>query len=92
MKKFSPSETLQVLLDTHFPDKVRTEANNIDMFIGNNNNSKAIFDNINEESVRSAILSFKPYKSAGGVQKNDIPLLKPSISQSLNVTQYSILV
>ena len=61
----SPSETLQVLLDTHFPDKVRTEANNIDIFVGNNNNSKAIYDNINEESVKSAILSFKPYKSPG---------------------------
>ena len=61
----SPSETLQVLLDTHFPDKVRTEANNLDIFVGNNNNSKAIYDNINEESVKSAILSFKPYKSPG---------------------------
>ena len=62
----TPGETLQVLLDTHFPDKLRNDTNEASGdFIGNNNDSRAIIDRINEESVKSAISSFKPYKAPG---------------------------
>ena len=52
----SPRETLQVLLDTHFPSRQTGDTEEeFERFAGNDNDSRALLERINEESVRSAI-------------------------------------
>ena len=60
----TPKETLQVLLDKHFPGK-EDIANEPDIDTDTGINNFDVYQAITEESVRSAIDSFKPYKSPG---------------------------
>ena len=59
----TPEETLQVLLDTHFPDKEEEEQLPQDNLPTENNLD--IEGIVNEQSVRAAFRSFKPYKAPG---------------------------
>ena len=57
-----PEETLQVLLDTHFPDKDETEVIPQERLPTGNLNIEGM---VNEQTVRAAFRSFKPYKAPG---------------------------
>ena len=61
----SPEETLQVLLDKHFPDKEEDEVEYENIHEGNNNGNFNIPEVINIEAVKASIKSFAPYKSPG---------------------------
>ena len=61
----NPAESLEALLDFHFPDRDdNIEAHNIPRNVINNT-SLDILENIHKESVKAANCSFKPYKSPG---------------------------
>jgi hypothetical protein len=57
-------ESLQVLLDTHFPDETNPDNEAPLNFDGNTNNLD-IDKVVNVEAVRAALKSFKPYKAPG---------------------------
>ena len=59
----SPEETLQVLLDTHFPDKTEDEPLPQERVPDEGNLD--INSIVNEQSVRAAFRSFQPYKAPG---------------------------
>ena len=60
----TPEQTLKVLLDTHFPSKDIAETENFEVNYGINVdvNLESI---VNEQSVRTAFRSFKPFKAPG---------------------------
>ena len=58
----SPEETLKVLLDIHFPDKLEEEQIPQERLPLGNLDIEGI---VNEQSVRAAFKSFKPYKAPG---------------------------
>ena len=62
----TPEETLEILLDTHFPDHGTVREDNVSIHSAMENMGKLNLDDVvNLESVRAAIGSFKPYKSPG---------------------------
>lgn len=58
----SPEETLQVLLETHFPDKDEEEVIPQERLPTGNLDIEGM---VNEQTVRAAFKSFKPYKAPG---------------------------
>ena len=60
----SPQESLQVLLDTHFPDETNP-ANDAPLNFEGNTNTLDVDQVVNIEAVRAALKSFKPYKAPG---------------------------
>jgi len=59
----TPEETLEILLDTHFPDHGTVREDNVSIHSAMENMGKLNLDDVaNLESVRAAIGSFKPYK------------------------------
>ena len=60
----TPEETLQVLLDKHFPDKEDT-GNEPETDTDTGIDNFDVYKEITEESVKASISSFKPYKSPG---------------------------
>ena len=60
----STQESLQVLLDTHFPDETNPD-NEVPLNFDGNTNNLDIDKVVNVESVRAALKSFKPFKAPG---------------------------
>ena len=61
----TPKETLETLLNTHFPDDPNNHQNSTTHEKHSGNGKLDIDKVINRESVKAALLSFKPYKSPG---------------------------
>ena len=74
----NPEETLEVLMDTHFPKAETNNTDNLNNIIEDIdvNNVEKIIESINIESVRAAIKGFKPYKAAGFDQIKPVLLQK----------------
>ena len=61
----TPSETVNLLMDIHFPKRtINIDSNDTDT-IADTNNRLNIEEVINESAVKASITSFKPYKSPG---------------------------
>ena len=62
----TPKETLETLLNTHFPDNTTNNDQNRNTNTKHSGNGKLDIEKvINRESVKAALSSFKPYKSPG---------------------------